>query len=73
MLNLQNGRKVVGVGVLSIGFGVLLMLQPVIGGLAIIWIIGTYELIFGVLLVMLSFRLRNNDISAQRPMAQAAR
>ncbi|HSB00061.1 MAG TPA: HdeD family acid-resistance protein [Anaerolineales bacterium] len=46
-------------GLVSIGLGVLLFLQPAAGGLAIIWIIAGYALIFGVLLVILGFRLRN--------------
>ena len=46
-------------GLVSIGLGVLLFLQPAAGGLAIIWTIAAYALIFGVLLVILGFRLRN--------------
>jgi uncharacterized membrane protein HdeD (DUF308 family) len=46
-------------GLVSIGLGILLFLQPAAGGLAIIWIIAAYALIFGVLLVILGFRLRN--------------
>jgi len=46
-------------GLISIGLGVLLFLRPVAGGLAIIWTIAAYALIFGVLLVILGFRLRN--------------
>jgi len=46
-------------GLVSIGLGVLLFLQPAAGGLAVVWIIGAYALIFGVLLVILGFRLRN--------------
>jgi uncharacterized membrane protein HdeD (DUF308 family) len=45
-------------GLLSIGLGVLLFLRPLAGSLAIIWIIAAYALIFGVLLVILGFRLR---------------
>lgn len=46
-------------GVLSIGLGILLFLQPAAGGLAIIWMIAGYAIVFGVLLVILGFRLRN--------------
>lgn len=46
-------------GVLSIGTGILLFLQPVAGSLAIIWIIGGYALVFGILMVILAIRLRN--------------
>ena len=46
-------------GVLSIGLGLLLIFRPLAGGLALIWTIGAYALIFGVLLISLGFRLRN--------------
>ena len=45
-------------GLVSIGLGILLFFQPAAGGLAIIWTIAAYALIFGVLLVILGFRLR---------------
>ncbi len=50
-------------GILSVGLGILLILQPLAGSLAIIWMIGAYSLIFGVLLVSLGFRLRNREIA----------
>ena len=46
-------------GLLSIALGVLLFLQPLAGGVAIIWTVAAYAVIFGVLLVTLGFRLRN--------------
>lgn len=46
-------------GVLSIGLGILLFLQPVAGSLAIIWMIAGYALVFGILFVILGIRLRN--------------
>ncbi len=46
-------------GVLSIGLGILLFLQPAAGSLAIIWMIAGYALVFGILLVILGVRLRN--------------
>jgi uncharacterized membrane protein HdeD (DUF308 family) len=45
-------------GVLSIGLGVLLFLQPAAGSLAIVWMIAGYALVFGILLVILGMRLR---------------
>jgi len=45
-------------GLISIGLGILLFVQPTAGGLAIIWTIAGYAVIFGVLLVILGFRLR---------------
>ena len=46
-------------GVLSVGLGILLFLQPAAGTLAIIWMIAGYAVIFGILLIILGFRLRN--------------
>ena len=45
-------------GVLSIVFGGLLVAQPGAGALAVAWIIAAYAFIFGVLLVMLAFKVR---------------
>lgn len=45
-------------GILSIVFGVLAMLIPGGGVLTIVWLIGAYAILFGGLLVGLSFRLR---------------
>lgn len=46
-------------GFVSMVLGVLLFLQPAAGGLAILWIIAGYALIFGILFVILGFRLRS--------------
>jgi uncharacterized membrane protein HdeD (DUF308 family) len=46
-------------GLISVGLGILLFLQPAAGSLAIVWTIAAYAIIFGVLLVVLGFRLRN--------------
>lgn len=45
-------------GVASIIFGAILFLFPGAGALAVIWTIGAYEMVFGVLLVALGVRLR---------------
>jgi len=45
-------------GLASIIFGVLLMAHPGAGALAVLWLIAAYAIIFGVLLVILAFRLR---------------
>src|SRR5919106_5390344 len=46
-------------GIISIVLGVFLFLQPFAGGVAIVWTIAAYAIIFGVLLIALGFRLRN--------------
>ena len=45
-------------GVLSIAFGVILMMQPDAGALAVVWIIGWYAILIGVLTSALAFRLK---------------
>lgn len=46
-------------GVVSIAFGVLLMLYPASGALALVWMIGAYAIVFGVLLIGLGLRLNH--------------
>jgi uncharacterized membrane protein HdeD (DUF308 family) len=46
-------------GVLSLAFGVLIVIFPLAGALAITLWVGAYCLIFGAVLVALGFRLRN--------------
>jgi uncharacterized membrane protein HdeD (DUF308 family) len=55
-------------GVLSVAFGALLLIFPGAGALAVVWLIGAYAVVFGVLLVVLSLRLRGH-----RPGTPAAR
>ena len=45
-------------GVLSILFGVLMIWQPMAGALAIVWVIGAYAIVFGIMMIALSLRLR---------------
>jgi uncharacterized membrane protein HdeD (DUF308 family) len=46
-------------GILSMAFGFILMLFPGAGALALIWLIATFAVIVGVVMVILSFRLRS--------------
>ena len=46
-------------GIASVAFGVILFLRPAAGALALIWWIGAWALIFGILLIVLAFRMRN--------------
>lgn len=45
-------------GALSVLFGIICFIYPRSGALAVIWIIGIYALLFGIMLIMLAFRLR---------------
>lgn len=48
-------------GILSIAFGVLLMLYPGAGALAVVWLIAVWSLVIGILLISLAFRVRSID------------
>ena len=47
-------------GVLSVIFGVLLAVLPGPGILALVWLIGAYAVVSGVLLIVLALRVRNS-------------
>lgn len=48
-------------GVASILFGVVLFLFPGAGALSLVWLIGSFAIVFGVFLVILGWRLRRID------------
>ena len=52
-------------GALSVLFGLVLMLMPVAGALAVVWLIGVYAIAFGLLLVALALRLRRLGATAE--------
>jgi uncharacterized membrane protein HdeD (DUF308 family) len=45
-------------GLASVVFGVVLLLLPGPGALALVWLIGAYAIVWGVLLLILAFKLR---------------
>lgn len=67
-LHIDHGRWWLALGgIVSIAYGVLLVIAPLIGALVLTWWIGAYALVFGVALLMLAFRLRphRDDHAAQ--------
>lgn len=58
-------------GIASIAFGVLLVIFPGAGLLAVIWLVGIYAVIFGISLLMLGFRLRS--LAGELPSPAPAR
>jgi uncharacterized membrane protein HdeD (DUF308 family) len=45
-------------GIISIIFGVVLVANPAAGALAMVWVIGIYAVAFGVMMIVLAFRVR---------------
>jgi uncharacterized membrane protein HdeD (DUF308 family) len=54
-------------GLCSILFGVIMIARPGAGALAVLWIIGLYAIIFGVLTMSLAFKLHS-----LKPLASSA-
>jgi len=71
-LDIDHGRVwlVLG-GVASIIFGVLMFIAPALGAVVLTWWLGAYELVFGVTLLVLSFRLRSRRTHHATPPAGA--
>jgi uncharacterized membrane protein HdeD (DUF308 family) len=51
-------------GLISVLFGLFVIARPGEGALAVIWIIGSYALIFGIFLVAFAFRIKGREQTA---------
>src|SRR5262249_8643579 len=58
-------------GILSVVFGILVGVQPGAGALALIWLIASYALLFGIVLIVLAFRVHGLQSSYRRHQAPA--
>src|SRR5438105_1024659 len=58
---MSGGRAVLMVlaGVLSVIFGILIAAQPASGLLAVVWLIGVYAIVFGVMYIVVYFQSRS--------------
>ena len=67
-LNIEHGRwwLVLG-GLLSLAYGVVLIITPMIGAIVLTWWLGAYALVFGVALVIFSFKLRSRQQQLVNP------
>ena len=50
-------------GALSVLFGVVLLVAPGAGALGLIWVIASYAIVFGIMLVMEAFKLKKLHIA----------
>jgi uncharacterized membrane protein HdeD (DUF308 family) len=70
-LNRSYGRGWMGVGgFLSVKFGILLIAAPPVGALILTWWLGIYAVVFGVVLLVLAFRLHSHR--HEHPQSAAA-
>lgn len=51
-------------GILSVAFGLILFAQPEIGALALVWLIGWFAVLFGIVNIALAFRLKQHHRTA---------
>ncbi|WP_094814580.1 HdeD family acid-resistance protein [Bordetella genomosp. 12] len=47
-------------GLISLLFGLMLVVQPGAGALALVWVIGVYAVFFGILLLVLAVRMKRH-------------
>jgi uncharacterized membrane protein HdeD (DUF308 family) len=57
-------------GLVSVIFGVVLFLFPGAGALSLTWLMGIYAIVFGVMLLILAFRVRGMRGSTERGQQQ---
>jgi uncharacterized membrane protein HdeD (DUF308 family) len=70
--HIQGEWLLILIGVVSILFGVILFSAPLAGAVALVWVLGGYELVFGILLIVLAFRLRRLHIPSVSGTQQPA-
>jgi uncharacterized membrane protein HdeD (DUF308 family) len=56
---IENEWLLIATGIVSLFFGLILVIAPVAGALAVAFFIGFFGLIYGVLQLLLAFRLRS--------------
>ncbi|TDC45894.1 HdeD family acid-resistance protein [Actinomadura sp. KC345] len=59
-------------GAISVLFGILLLVWPVSGALAVVWLIGLFSIMFGAVMAGVAFRLRRLARTAGRERGMGA-
>jgi uncharacterized membrane protein HdeD (DUF308 family) len=58
-LNREHGRGwLMFGGIVSVAYGIVLIIAPLVGAVVLTWWIGAYAIVFGAALLVLAFRLR---------------
>jgi uncharacterized membrane protein HdeD (DUF308 family) len=56
----RDGKNwLIGGGLISVLFGIVLAVAPIIGAVVLTWWLGVYALVFGIALILFGFGLRN--------------
>jgi len=73
-LNLDHGRWWLALGgIASLIFGVLLVIEPLIGAVVLTMWVGAYALVFGIFLLTLAFQLHSRKEEREHRMPAAAK
>ena len=60
-------------GVVSVLFGLIVLIAPGAGALGLVWAIAAYSIVFGISFVALALRLRNHKHAAGRGVMRIIR
>lgn len=69
---ITNEWALVAAGILSIAVGGILAILPGAGAISLVWLIGAYAIVLGILLLVVGFRLREWRSSLPRARHEAA-
>jgi uncharacterized membrane protein HdeD (DUF308 family) len=73
-LNILHGRWLMALGgAISIIWGVLLIIWPLVGAIVLTWWIAAYALLFGIAMLVLAFRLRGRRQATLAPRGAVPR
>ena len=71
-LKIDHGRWwMVVAGIVSLIWGVLLVIAPLVGAVVLTWWLGGYAIVFGIMLLVLAFQLRSRRMAAGSQTGQA--
>jgi uncharacterized membrane protein HdeD (DUF308 family) len=73
-LNIEHGRVWLALGgLVSVLYGILLIIAPLVGALVLTWWLGAYALVFGISLLVLAFKLYPHRSESPRgPLPEGA-